>query len=90
MPRRQSPLDGAGDPYLGGADERADLRLDAGLRLSGLLADCLARHRRDQVAKGSPDWDAASEAVTELEAADALLQTKATSTATVPAGAKLG
>ena len=32
-----------------------------------------ARRRRDQAAQGSPDWDAASEAVMELEAADALL-----------------
>lgn len=31
-----------------------------------------ARWRRDQAAQGSPDWDAASEAVCELEAADAL------------------
>jgi hypothetical protein len=31
-----------------------------------------ARRRRDQAAQGSPDWDAASEAVCELEAADAL------------------
>ena len=31
-----------------------------------------ARRRRDQAAQGSPDWDAASEAVLELEAADAL------------------
>lgn len=30
-----------------------------------------ARRRRDQAAQGSPDWDAASEAVMELEAADA-------------------
>jgi hypothetical protein len=29
-----------------------------------------ARRRRDQAAQGSPDWDAASEAVLELEAAD--------------------
>ena len=34
-----------------------------------------ARRRRDQAAQGSPDWDAASEAVMELEAADALLHT---------------
>lgn len=33
-----------------------------------------ARWRRDQAAQGSPDWDAASEAVCELEAADALLR----------------
>ena len=33
-----------------------------------------ARRRRDQAAQGSPDWDAASEAVLELEAADALLR----------------
>jgi hypothetical protein len=33
-----------------------------------------ARRRRDQAAHGSPDWDAASEAVCELEAADALLR----------------
>ena len=32
-----------------------------------------ARRRRDQAAQGSPDWDAASEAVMELEAADVLL-----------------
>ena len=31
-----------------------------------------ARLRRDAAAHGSPDWDAASEAVLELEAADAL------------------
>ena len=31
-----------------------------------------ARRRRDQAAQGSPDWDAASEAVLELEAAAAL------------------
>ncbi len=31
-----------------------------------------ARLRRDAAAHGSPDWDAASEAVIELEAADAL------------------
>ena len=30
-----------------------------------------ARRRRDQAAQGSPDWDAASEAVVELEAKDA-------------------
>jgi hypothetical protein len=30
-----------------------------------------ARRRRDQAAQGSPDWDAASEAVMELESADA-------------------
>jgi hypothetical protein len=30
-----------------------------------------ARRRRDQAAQGSPDWDAASEAVMELEGADA-------------------
>lgn len=30
-----------------------------------------ARRRRDQAAQGSPDWDAASEAVMELEALDA-------------------
>jgi hypothetical protein len=30
----------------------------------------LARRRRDQAAQGSPDWDAASEAVIELEAED--------------------
>jgi hypothetical protein len=35
-----------------------------------------ARRRRDQAAEGSPDWDAASEAVMELEAADASLQTE--------------
>ncbi len=35
-----------------------------------------ARRRRDQAAQGSPDWDAASEAVMELEAADALLRPK--------------
>lgn len=35
-----------------------------------------ARRRRDQAAQGSPDWDAASEAVLELEAADALLYTE--------------
>ena len=29
-----------------------------------------ARRRRDQAAQGSPDWDAASEAVMELEAGD--------------------
>lgn len=29
-----------------------------------------ARQRRDQAAPGSPDWDAASEAVLELEAHD--------------------
>lgn len=29
-----------------------------------------ARRRRDQAAHGSPDWDAASEAVLELEADD--------------------
>jgi hypothetical protein len=29
-----------------------------------------ARRRRDQAAQGSPDWDAASEAVMELEADD--------------------
>lgn len=29
-----------------------------------------ARRRRDQAAPGSPDWDAASEAVLELEAHD--------------------
>ena len=29
-----------------------------------------ARRRRDQAAQGSPDWDAASEAVLELEAAE--------------------
>jgi len=33
-----------------------------------------ARRRRDQAAQGSPDWDAASEAVMELEAADALVR----------------
>jgi hypothetical protein len=33
-----------------------------------------ARRRRDQAAQGSPDWDAASEAVCELEAADALVR----------------
>jgi hypothetical protein len=33
-----------------------------------------ARRRRDQAAHGSPDWDAASEAVLELEAADAVLR----------------
>jgi hypothetical protein len=33
-----------------------------------------ARRRRDQAAQGSPDWDAASEAVMELEAADVLLR----------------
>jgi hypothetical protein len=33
-----------------------------------------ARRRRDQAAQGSPDWDAASEAVCELEAADALIR----------------
>lgn len=33
-----------------------------------------ARRRRDQAAKGSPDWDAASEAVLELEAADASIR----------------
>jgi hypothetical protein len=33
-----------------------------------------ARRRRDQAAQGSPDWDAASEAVLELEAADALVR----------------
>jgi hypothetical protein len=33
-----------------------------------------ARRRRDQAAQGSPDWDAASEAVIELEAADALVR----------------
>ena len=33
-----------------------------------------ARRRRDQAAQGSPDWDAASEAVMELEAAHALLR----------------
>jgi hypothetical protein len=32
-----------------------------------------ARLRRDGAAQGSPDWDAASEAVLELEAVDALL-----------------
>ena len=32
-----------------------------------------ARLRRDAAAHGSPDWDAASEAVLELEAVDALL-----------------
>lgn len=31
-----------------------------------------ARLRRDAAAQGSPDWDAASEAVLELEAIDAL------------------
>jgi hypothetical protein len=35
-----------------------------------------ARRRRDQAAQGSPDWDAASEAVLELEATDAPLQTE--------------
>lgn len=29
-----------------------------------------ARRRRDQAAQGSPDWDAASEAVMELESDD--------------------
>lgn len=29
-----------------------------------------ARRRRDEAAQGSPDWDAASEAVMELEADD--------------------
>ena len=29
-----------------------------------------ARRRRDQAAQGSPDWDAASEAVLELESDD--------------------
>ncbi len=33
-----------------------------------------ARRRRDQAAQGSPDWDAASEAVMELEAADASIR----------------
>jgi hypothetical protein len=33
-----------------------------------------ARRRRDQAAQGSPDWDAASEAVCELEAAEALVR----------------
>lgn len=33
-----------------------------------------ARLRRDLAAQGSPDWDAASEAVLELEAADALIR----------------
>ena len=33
-----------------------------------------ARRRRDEAAQGSPDWDAASEAVAELEAAEALLR----------------
>jgi hypothetical protein len=34
------------------------------------IALARARQRRDEAAPGSPDWDAASEAVIELEARD--------------------
>jgi hypothetical protein len=34
------------------------------------IALARARQRRDEAAQGSPDWDAASEAVVELESSD--------------------
>ncbi len=61
--------DHAGNPVLLDMARRIDpsTTLQSDLRLLQLER---ARRRRDDAAQGSPDWDAASEAVIELEAED--------------------